>query len=428
MTVSRQTALSIMERLLRSGDAAGQIDVLRPRPPDAEPLKPRLPAGNDHTPEGLRRRRETLASQGVTLDHLARNDANVDVSTLEGNIENLIGFASLPVGIVGPLRVNGAYAHDDFYVPMATTEGALVASYNRGAYAVSRAGGATVLCLTESVCRAPCFVFDSVIEAAEFLAWALPRFDSFQAIVDRTSRHCRLVDLRPSVTGKDVFLSFEYTTGDAAGQNMVTIATQAVCEELVAQSPVKPRHWFIEGNLSGDKKATMQGFMYARGKKIVAEARIPAHILEKAVHVKAVQVLEYARISALGGAQSGSIGVQGHFANALAGIFIACGQDVACVAEASVGLTSLDVAQDGALYASVSLPNLIVGTVGGGTHVPTARECLDMLDCRGADRARKFAEICAATALAGEISIVGALAAGHFASAHAKYRHRPTPS
>jgi hydroxymethylglutaryl-CoA reductase (NADPH) len=424
MTVSRNTALSILARLLDGDDSDHAIRRLLPRLPTEDPLRPRLPAGNDHSKAGLRRRRDVLARQGVTVDHLAKQDDHVDLGTLSGNIENLVGFAGVPVGVVGPLRINGSSAHGDFYVPMATTEGALVASYNRGAFAVSMSGGASVLCLTESVSRAPCFLFESMVDASRFLAWVLPGIDALQEVVDTTSRHCRLIDVRPTLTGKDVYLSFEYQTGDAAGQNMVTIATRAICEHLVHESPVKPQRWFVEGNLSGDKKATMLAFMYARGKKVVAEVCVPRGILRKVVHATPEDMLRYWQVSVLGGALSGSIGVQGHFANALAAIFIACGQDAACVSEASVGLTRMDITPDGDLYMSVSLPNVLVGSVGGGTHLPTARECLDMMGCFGEGGARKLAEICAAMALAGEISIIGALAAGEFASAHARYGRR----
>jgi hydroxymethylglutaryl-CoA reductase (NADPH) len=219
-------------------------------------------------------------------------------------------------------------------------------------------------------------------------------------------------------------VGFVFETGDAAGQNMVTIATDALCRDLVARAPVKPEHWYVEGNLSGDKKATMLAFLTARGKKVVAETVVARSLLKRVLHVTPEDMVRYWQVSVLGGAQSGSIGVQGHYANALAALFIACGQDAACVAEASVGVTRMDVTAEGALYVSVSLPNLIVGTVGGGTHLSTARECLAMMDCLGADRARKFAEICAATALSGEISIIAALSAGEFASAHARYGRR----
>jgi hydroxymethylglutaryl-CoA reductase (NADPH) len=352
---------------------------------------------------------------------LAGEGEEIAPEALAGNIENLIGFARIPVGVAGPLRINGTGAQGDFYLPLATSEGALVASCNRGAYLVSQSGGVSVVCFTESVSRAPCFCFESLADVGVFLAWLLPRFESLHEVVATTSRHCRLVDLRPAIVGREVHLIFDYTTGDASGQNMVTIATDAICRHLLEHAPIRPSHWYVEGNLSGDKKATMIAFTHARGKKVVAEATVSRRLLQRFGHTTPEDMKRYWEISVLGGVQSGSIGAQGHYANALAALFIACGQDAACVAEASVGVTRLDVTGDGDLYVSVSMPNLIVGTVGGGTHLPTARECLAMIDCLGEGKARKFAEICAATTLAGEVSITAALAAGDFSQAHATY-------
>lgn len=326
--------------------------------------------------------------------------------------------------MIGPLRINGVDAHGDFYVPLATTEGALVASYHRGACALSAAGGCAALCLTESVSRAPCFVFETLAHAARFLAWLLPEIESLHEIVAGTSRHCRLLDVRPSMIGRELHLSFDYTTGDASGQNMVTIATEAICKHIVDRAPVKPLRWYLEGNTSGDKKATMQAFGYARGKKVVAEATVPSNVLQHFVHATPQDVARYWQVSFVGGSLSGSIGSQGHFANGLAALFAACGQDIACVSEASEGITRMDVTDKGDLYVSVMLPNLIVGTVGGGTGLPTAQGCLTMMDCYGEGRARKFAEICAAVVLAGEISIIGSMAAGDFGRAHALYGRR----
>jgi hydroxymethylglutaryl-CoA reductase (NADPH) len=227
--------------------------------------------------------------------------------------------------------------------------------------------------------------------------------------------------LKTAVLGKEVYLIFEYTTGDAAGQNMATLATEAICRDLLEKVPVKPRHFFLEANLSGDKKASMLAFTFARGKKVVAEATVPRAIVKKHLRAEPADLVRYWQVAILGGIQSGSIGVHGHYANALAALFIACGQDVACVSEAATGLTRLDVTSAGSLYLSVSLPNLIVGTIGGGTALPTAKECLQMMDCFGAGRARKFAEICAATVLAGELSLIGAITAGEYGQAHALY-------
>jgi hydroxymethylglutaryl-CoA reductase (NADPH) len=426
MPVPRTTAAAILERLLSGSSPEERLKALQARPPDEEPLPPPVPDGSDHSEEGLARRRAILREQGITIDQLTRPTQGIVPESLSGNIENLVGFAGLPVGVIGPLRINGSEAHGDFYVPLATTEGALVASYHRGALVMSLAGGVSVICTTESVSRAPSFVFDSMRDAAAFLAWFLPRYDSLQEMVARTSRHCTLIDVRTVLFGKELTLVFEYTTGDAAGQNMVTLATDAVCRQLLEAAPVRPHRWYIEGNMSGDKKATMLSFVYARGKKVVAEVVIPATLVRDVLHAEPAGMLDYWKTSLLGGVQSGSIGVQGHVANALTAMFIACGQDAACISEAAVGVTHLDLTDDGDLYASLMLPNLIVGTVGGGTHLPAARECLEMMDCYGEGKARKFAEICCAVALGGELSIGAAMSGGRFAHAHAKYGRKPT--
>lgn len=398
-------------------------EYLSPKLPAEEKLPKRIPAGNDFTTPGLRRRQEHLLDQGMELQALAGERKSYPAEKLKGNIENLIGFSQVPVGVIGPLRINGLYARDDFFIPLATTEGAMVASYNRGAYVISQSGGASAICLTESVSRAPCFLFRNLIEAGLFLHWIFEQYDSFQETVNETTGHGRLIDLKTTVNSSTVHLLFEYTTGDAAGQNMVTVATEAICNRILTESPVTPQTWFLEGNLSGDKKASMHSFLGARGKKVVAEAVIPEKIVSKFLNSTPKAMARYSKTSTLGGIQSGAIGVQGHFANGLAGLFIACGQDVACVSEAAIGITEMEVTDNNELHVSVSLPNLTVGTVGGGTHLPTARECLQMMDCYGKDKARKFAEICAVTAMAGEISIIGALAAGEFGQAHATYRH-----
>jgi hydroxymethylglutaryl-CoA reductase (NADPH) len=396
---------------------------LAPRSPRDDKLPPRLPGGNDFSTAGLAARQAFLQSEYGIDVRLLDGDAGIPpAEQLRGNIENLIGFAHVPIGVIGPLRINGLYAHGDFIVPLATTEGAMVASYHRGAYVVSQGGGVTALCLTESVSRAPGFAFRTMIEAAQFMDWIVRHADSFSDFVEQTTSHGRLTDVKLSSCGTLVYLIFEYETGDAAGQNMVTLATDKVCRHILAQSPYQPMRWYVEANLSGDKKASMLSFLGTRGKKVVASAHIPSRLVERFLHTTPAEMAEYCRVSALGSVQSGTIGVHGHYANALAGLFIACGQDVACVAEASVGVTQMTVDPDGALSVSVTLPNLLVGTVGGGTHLPTAQACLAVLDCVGSDRARKFAEICAATVLAGEVSIIAAMAAGDFASAHAHYR------
>lgn len=343
-----------------------------------------------------------------------------DLATYAGNIENAIGEVRVPIAIAGPLRVNGSFAHGDYYVPLATTEAALVASYTRGCQLLSEAGGCSALLLSEGVSRVPGFVFSNLVEVGIFVNWLLSQKEIFTQVAESTTSHGKLLDMRLTVEGNHVYVIFEYHTADAAGQNMVTIATQAVCDYIAEHSPVRPRHIFVEANLSGDKKASAQSFQTVRGRKVAAECLLPAAALEKRLHAPASALEEYWRMSALGGVLSGTIGVQGHFANGLAALFLATGQDVACVSEAAVGITRFEAQPDGSLYAAVTLPNVIVGTVGGGTKLPTQSACLEILGLKGTGHARALAEVAAALALAGELSIIGALAAGHFTRAHRK--------
>jgi hydroxymethylglutaryl-CoA reductase (NADPH) len=199
---------------------------------------------------------------------------------------------------------------------------------------------------------------------------------------------------------------------------MVTFCTAAICEEILLHTPVAPKYWFLEANMSGDKKATALSFHHARGRNVKAEVIVPRRLVIRGLHTTPERMCDYWRMSFIGGALTGSIGVNGHVANGIAGLFLACGQDVACVSETTTGVTRLELTGSGDLYCGLTLPNLIVGTVGGGTRLPTASECLRILGCEGSGRASKLAEICAATALAGEISIVGSLCAGDFARAH----------
>jgi hydroxymethylglutaryl-CoA reductase (NADPH) len=349
--------------------------------------------------------------------HLLSTDHCIDPDCLEGKIENYIGMTQVPTGIVGPLHVLGSAACGDFYVPLATSEGALVASYHRGAKATRLCGGITSVCLVEGVQRSPVFKFNNLGELGPFLIWALERIDTFRSITGQSSRFAVLKDVKSNIEGNHLILTFEFFTGDASGQNMVTLCTDAICNYILANAPVKPLAWYIEGNYSGDKKATAVAFSNVRGKKVTAEAVISKQVLETVLRTSAQKMADYWQTSTIGVIQSGSIGAQGHFANALAALFLATGQDVACVAEAANGITRMEVAGED-LYVSVTLPNLIVGTVGGGTSLPTQNECLRLMECEGAGMARKYSEICAALVLSGEVSIAAALSGGQFSRAH----------
>lgn len=347
--------------------------------------------------------------------------ANFDPATLQGNIENYIGMTQVPTGIIGPLQINGRYAQGAFMIPMATTEGTLVASYSRGAKACTLSGGITAVCLEETVQRCPLFRFHNLLEVIDFVQFIQKNIEVLKGRVGQASRYATLLEIVPNIEGNQVTLSFEYTTGDAAGQNMVTICTQHLCEWILVNAPVAPQFWYIEGNLSGDKKAISNAFFRTRGKRVSAEVLVPREIVQRVLKSTPEAIERYYENATLAAIQSGAIGINGHYANGLAAIFLACGQDVACVAEAAIGVNRFEVAPHkvgGDLYFSVTLPNLIVGTVGGGTGLPTQSQCLDLLGCKGPGTANKFAEICASMVMAGELSIISALAEGHFTQAH----------
>lgn len=344
-----------------------------------------------------------------------------DQSTIESyskNIEYGIGTIKVPVGVAGPLRVNGIHAKGDYMVPLATTEAALVASYHRGACLITKSGGASSALLSEAVGRSPGFAFASLLQAGQFIAWSTTQFPKFIELANATTSHGKLVDMKLHMEANHVYMFLEYTTGDASGQNMVTIATNAIYEYVLANSPIPISHAFLEANFSGDKKASAMSFLGVRGKKVSTEINISREHIESVLHTTPEMMLKYWTMSALGGVMSGTIGVQGHYANGLAAFYLATGQDAACVAESSVGITRFEINPEGGLYASVTLPNVMVGTVGGGTGLPSQKEALNLLGLAGTGHARALSEVVGAICLAGELSIIGALCANHFARAH----------
>ena len=342
-----------------------------------------------------------------------------DVVRFSRNIENFIGTVKVPVGIAGPVRVQGMHARGDYYLPLATTEAALVASYSRGAQIITEAGGCSAALLAEGVGRAPGFAFASLAEAATFARWVERQHEAFATVTARTSAHAKLIGVRASVEGNHVYVQLEFRTGEAAGQNMVTLATAAILQHVAGAAPVRCEHCFLEANYSGDKKASAHSLAGVRGKRVSAEVRLPRALVADRLHTTPECMTEYWRMAALAGVLTGTVGVQGQFANGLAALYIACGQDAACVAESATGVTRLELARDGGLYACVTLPNVIVGSVGGGTGLPSQRACLDVVGAGGPADARALAELCAALALAGELSLIGALCSGDFARAHA---------
>ncbi len=334
------------------------------------------------------------------------------------NIENYVGTINIPVGIAGPLHVLGEKGNRTYQVPLATTEAALVASYNRGARLLTAAGGCAASVVSQRLSRTPLFAFRRAREALEFASWSGNQQERFRLITRDLTRHGNFLASNTVIEGNHVYLELVFSTGDAAGQNMVTFASDAICRWLLGRSPVAVQYWFLEANLSGDKKATAQALRGVRGRRVIAEAEISRQLLETYLHTTPERMVEYWSAGAIGGVLSGAIGMQGHYANGLAALYLACGQDIACVAESAVGVTRFSVTETGGLYASVTLPNILVGTVGGGTGLPFARACLEILGLAGEGHSDALAEVCAATVLAGELSIVAAFCSDDFAKAH----------
>ena len=375
---------------------------------------------NNYSRELAQQRRDFMAERsGATLHHFGQ--FSFDPSVLPGNIENFAGVAQVPVGLAGPLRVLGEHAQGEFYVPMATTEGTLVASYNRGMKVANEAGGIICTVVDDAMQRAPLFVFENARYARAFGEWVEQHFAEIKAKAEESTSVGKLIDIEQYSAGKMRWLRFNYHTGDAAGQNMVTKATHRACFWLIEQGIEGLEHFTMAANLDTDKKHSQINTLRTRGKRVVSEITIPNEIIERVLHTSS-KALHYQRqLSNMGTFLSGAVNNGSHFANGLTAMFIATGQDVANVAESSAGLVHTERKDNGDYYFSVTIPSLIVATYGGGTGLPTQRECLEMIDCYGAGKVNKLAEIMAATVLCGELSLAAAIVANEWVSSHEQY-------
>jgi hydroxymethylglutaryl-CoA reductase (NADPH) len=417
VAITEERAARFLKRLSERRSA---LEVAKSLSAKSAPAPPRMPGGGSVEISAVNKRWDLLPASNESKKTLFPPGTETELLAYENHIENCVGAVKIPVGIAGPLRVRGMFASGDYYVPLATTEAALVASYSRGAHVITEAGGCVSILLHEGVSRTPGFAFRSLVSAGLFAMWCIEHRHELRTAAAQTTKHGELLDIGVAIEGNHVYLLLEFVTGDASGQNIVTIATQAVCDYIAENSPLKAEYSFVEANLSGDKKATAQSFISVRGKKVSAEVTLPQELVEKRLHTPPSRLEQYWKMSAVGAIQSGSIGVQGHFANALAALYIACGQDPACVAESAVGVTRMEIIRNGDLYVSVTLPSIMVGTVGGGTSLPTQAACLSILGMAGAGHSQALAEVCGALALAGEISLTAAICANEFARAHQK--------
>jgi hydroxymethylglutaryl-CoA reductase (NADPH) len=373
-------------------------------------------AENDYTEEAAERRRRFARERtGVELEHVGRY--SFEPAITGGNIEQFVGVAQVPIGLAGPLLVDGEHAQGEFYVPLATAEGTLVASYNRGMRLLYEAGGVKTTIMADRMQRAPVFIMPSAREAREFCSWLDERFDEIKAAAETTTRSGKLVDIERYTAARHVYTRFNYTTGDAAGQNMTGKATQEACRWIRGAFPAIEHH-FLEGAFATDKKSSQVNMLRTRGKRVIAEAVIPNELVQRVMRTTTEALFRARQVNNLGGFMSGVNNNGAHSANGITAMFIATGQDAANVAESSAAYAYAELRENGDYYYSLTIPALIVATYGGGTSLATQRECLELLGCYGAGKVGKLAEIVAATVLCGELSLGSAVVAEEWVSAH----------
>ncbi|MCW2999912.1 MAG: hydroxymethylglutaryl-CoA reductase [Solirubrobacterales bacterium] len=379
---------------------------------------------DDYTREAAEQRRAFAAERtGATLEHVG--SYSFDPAQLTGNVEHFIGVAQVPIGLAGPLLVNGEHAQGEFYVPLATAEGTLVASYNRGMRLLHEAGGVTTTIMADHMQRAPAFLFPSAREARAFGVWLTEHFDEIKAAAEATTSTGRLQEIEQYSAGRMLYTRFNYTTGDAAGQNLTGKATQAACRWIRANNDTIDHH-FLESNFATDKKSSQINMLRTRGKRVIAEATIPNELFQRVMRSDSRLMYRARQVSNLGGFMSGVNNNGAHSANGITAMFIATGQDVANVAESSAAFVYAELRDNGDYYFSITIPSLIVATYGGGTGLATQRECLELMDCYGSGKVQKLTEIIAATVLCGELSLGSAIVAEEWVDAHDIYgRNRP---
>lgn len=379
---------------------------------------------DDYSPTAIKARQEFVREHTSSpVEHLS--SYSLDPATLPGNIESFFGVAQVPMGLAGPLLVNGEHAQGEYFVPLATTEGTLVASYNRGMKLCREAGGITTTVLDDRMQRAPVFTFESAREIRGFSAWLDEHFAEIVAAAESTTSIGKLMEIQKFSAARMLYTRFNYSTGDAAGQNMTGKATFAACAWIKQNYPGK-LHFLLEGQFATDKKTSMVNMLHTRGKRVVAEITLPAALVEEQMHVSTDKLFKARLLGNLGSFMAGVNNNGNHSANGITAMFIATGQDVANVAESSALYGFSELLPNGDYYAAITLPSLVIATYGGGTGLATQRECQEMLGCYGSGGVYKLAEIIAATVLAGELSLGSAVVAEEWVQAHDDLgRNRP---
>jgi hydroxymethylglutaryl-CoA reductase (NADPH) len=385
--------------------------------PSTRPGVPR--AEDNYSAEVVAARQDFIESfTGFRPEHLTT--FSFDPHDTEGNVENFVGVAQVPIGLAGPLQVKGEHAQGEFLIPMATAEGTLVASYNRGMKVLNACGGATVTVVDDAMQRAPVFVFEDARGARDFTHWVEEHHDEIAVAAEATTSVGKLLSIDSYLAARFAFLRFNFSTGDAAGQNMVGRATFAACSWILEANDTI-RRFFLESNFATDKKASQVNIMNTRGKRVVAEVTIPRAVLASIMRVETSSLAYHAGVANVGSFLAGVNNNGLHSPNGITALFIATGQDAANVSESSAAVIYTDLHPNGDLYLAITIPSLIVATFGGGTGLPTQRECLEILGCYGRGTVNKFAEIVGAVVLAGEISLASAISSLDWVSSHEQY-------
>lgn len=358
---------------------------------------------DDFSSEMIAQRQQFLEEKsGASLEH-TRN-FSFDPASMDGNCEQLFGVAQVPIGVAGPLLVNGEHAQGEFYVPMATIEGTLIASYNRGMRVIRESGGVTTTVCGEAMQRAPCFVFRDSREARDFSLWLADHFEDIKAQAEATTSVGKLLEIEQYVFHNFVNARFNFSTGDAAGQNMTGRATYVACEWISSQFPAL-RHYLLSSNFDTEKKTSYVNSLGTRGRRVTAELTIPRQVLADVLRITPEQMAYGYGISTLSSYIAGSSSNAAHPVNGLAALYIATGQDAACIGEAAQSTVYQYVTRSGDLHFSITLPALVMASYGGGTGLATQRECLELMGCYGQGKARKLLEIAAGMVVAGELSL-----------------------
>ncbi len=384
-------------------------------------LVPRLKDQGYEADRVAKRRTWIEERTGAMLRHVGT--FSIDSEEMRGNIENPVGVAQIPIGIAGPVHVRGQFANGTYYVPLATTEGALVRSYERGMVALTRSGGVETALIADENQISPSFFFETIAEAAAFVPWVHKNYKEIQKLAESTTRHGKLRNIHCYQIARQVIVNFGFDTGDAQGMNMIVKATDKACRWMAENFTC--RGYFQFSGMCSEKRPS--GFLLTRGKgkSVTAGAFLPAPITKAYLHCTPRQLYDIWHSTLVGHLMANAIGYNAQFANGLTAMFIALGQDVANVVNSSCGVTNFELG-DGGIYVSLTLPALSIATVGGGTALGTQRECLEMVGCSGSGHSKKLAEIVAAALLGGEISMGAAIASGEFAAAHEQYgRNRP---